>query len=142
METDFVLLKADDDKRLVFGFFNINKVDGELIEDRQGDLIETEEMEKSAYGFVLNARVAGEGHVRKGVGSLVESFMITKEKQEAIVKTLKDSGVKNPVMDLGVEGWWGGFYIEDDKVWKKIKKGEYPMFSIGGNGKRTPVEEK
>jgi len=140
METPFVLLKSDEEKRLVFGFFNINKVGEDLVEDHQGDLIETVELEKAAYSFVLNARIAGEGHIKKGVGDLVESFMVTKEKQDAIVKTLQESGVENASMDLGVEGWWGGFYITDDAVWEGIKKGDYPMFSIGGDGTRTTIE--
>lgn len=138
---DIKITKVDEDKRLVFGFFNINKIGKNLVEDRQGDLIDTEELEKSAYDFVLNARVAGEEHVRKGVGSLVESFMITKEKQEAIMKTLESQGVE-ALIDFGVEGWWGGFYIDDDDVWDKITKGDYTMFSIGGSGQRIPLEDK
>lgn len=130
---DLKVTKVDKENRMVFGFFNINKVGDDLVEDRQQDMIETEELEKGAYQFVLNARVAGEGHVRKGVGSLVESMMFTYEKQAAIVETLKSMGVEKAVFDLGIEGWWGGFKITDDDVLQKIDNGDYPMFSVGGS---------
>lgn len=140
--SDLKVTKVDKDNRMVFGFFSINKVGEDLLEDRQLDLIETEELEKAAYDFVLNARIAGEQHVKKGVGQLVESMMFTYEKQEALVKTLKDFGVENAVMDLGIEGWWGGFKITDESVLEKIDSGEYPMFSVGGRAtERVELEE-
>ena len=120
--------KIDEDERLVFGWFSVVEQGGELVKDTQGEYIEPRELEKAAYDYVLDARLAGEGHVRKGVGQLVESIVFTMEKQEAL-------GI-----DLGCIGWWGGFHIDDDSVWDKIKKGEYPMFSIGGTGTRVPKE--
>lgn len=133
--------KVDKENRMVFGFFSINKIGEELLEDSQKDLIDTEELEKAAYDFVLNARIAGEGHIRKGVGNLVESMMFTYEKQDAIKKTLQAIGIENPSFDLGMEGWWGGFQITDDEVLKKIDNGDYPMFSVGGKAERIVVEE-
>lgn len=134
--------KVDKENRMVFGFFSINKIGDDLLEDRQSDLIETHELEKAAYDFVLNARIAGEGHIRKGVGNLVESMMFTYEKQEAIKKTLTDLGIEGVQFDLGIEGWWGGFQITDEVVLDKIEKGEYPMFSVGGSAKqRVEVED-
>lgn len=139
---DLHVTKVDKEKRMVFGFFSINKVGEDLVEDRQQDLIETHELEKAAYDFVLNARIAGEGHFRKGVGSLVESMMFTYDKQEAILKTLTDMGIKDATFSLGIEGWWGGFQITDDEVLDKIEKGEYPMFSVGGKAKqRVEMED-
>jgi hypothetical protein len=134
------IAKADAKRKMVFGFFSVNKVGDELVEDLQGDLIETEELEKAAYDYVLNARVQGEGHVRKGVGRLVESAVLTYEKQRAIAKCLAEQGIDAKI-DLGCEGWFGGFKVDDDEVWKAIEGGEYPAFSIGGSGKRIPVEE-
>lgn len=134
------IAKADPKRKMVFGFFSVNKVGNELVEDLQGDLIETEELEKAAYDYVLNARVQGEGHTREGVGRLVESAVLTYEKQQAIQKCLADQGI-TATIDLGCEGWFGGFKVDDDSVWKAIEKGEYPAFSIGGSGKRIPVKE-
>ena len=38
------------------------------------------------------------------------------------------------------QGWWIGFYIDDDDAWEKIKSGDYRMFSIEGTGTRVSVE--
>jgi len=135
----FALAKVDEEQRLVFGFFSVNKVGEDLVEDLQGDLIETETLEKAAYNFVLDCRVAGEGHVRKGVGRLVESVVLTYEKQGAIRECLAKQGI-GASLDLGCEGWFGGFRIDDDDVWKAVREDGYPAFSIGGGGKRIPIE--
>ena len=50
------ITKVDKENRMVFGFFNVCKIGDELVEDLQKDTIETEELEKAAYDFVLNAR--------------------------------------------------------------------------------------
>lgn len=135
------ITKVDKENRMVFGFFNVCKVGDELVEDLQKDTIETEELEKAAYDFVLNARIAGEGHLRKGVGNLVESMMFTYEKQQAILKTLEQIGIEGAQFNLGIEGWWGGFQITDETVLEKIDKGEYPMFSVGGKAAERIEEE-
>lgn len=132
--------KVDSKKRMVFGFFNINRIGSDLVEDLQGDLIPTEELETAAYNFVLDARVQGEQHVRKGVGRLVESFMMTYEKLEAISKCLGAMGIEN-TLEAGCEGWFGGFKVDDDAVWEATEEGHYPEFSIGGSGKRIPMED-
>ena len=44
------------------------------------DFIDSEdELEKAAYQYVLNSRDGGEMHVRKGVSTMVESVVLTKE---------------------------------------------------------------
>jgi hypothetical protein len=140
-QNKFQITKVDTENRMVFGFFNVNKIGDELVEDLQQDTIETEELEKAAYDFVLNARIAGESHLRKGVGNLVESMMFTYEKEQAILKTLEQIGIKDAQFSLGIEGWWGGFQITDEEVLAKIDKGEYPMFSVGGKAEQRIEEE-
>jgi hypothetical protein len=135
------ITKVDKENLMVFGFFNVNKIGDELVEDREKDTIETDELEKAAYDFVLNARIAGDSHLRKGVGNLVESMMFTKEKEQAILKTLEQIGIKDAQFNLGIEGWWGGFQITDEEVMKKIDSGDYPMFSIGGKAAERIEEE-
>lgn len=117
--------KLDEAQRLVFGWFSVIEENGEVVKDLQGDMISEAELEKAAYDFVLNARVGGEMHVRKGVGRLVESIMFTKEKQKAL-------GI-----DLKKVGWWGGFKVDDEDVWEGVRSGKYVAFSIGGKGKRA-----
>lgn len=134
------IAKTDAKHQMVFGFFSVNKVGDELVEDLQGDLIETETLEKAAYNYVLDARIQGDSHVRKGVGRLVESVVLTYEKQTAIQKCLELQGIEAKI-DLGCEGWFGGFKVDDADVWAAIEKGEYPAFSIGGGGTRVPLED-
>ena len=135
------ITKVDKENRMVFGFFNVNKIADKVEYDLQDDRIETEEIENAAYDFVLNARVAGDSHVRKGVGLLVESMVFTAEKQTSILKTLEKAGIKDAQFNLGIEGWWGGFLVTDDEVLKKIIDGVYTMFSVGGRAEQRIEEE-
>lgn len=115
--------KMDEDQNLVFGWFSVIEKDGEPVVDSQGDVITENELEKAMYDFVLNARAAGEMHMRKDAGKLIECMVFTKQKQELM-------GI-----DLGFIGAWGGFKLDDD-TFAKVKSGEYEMFSIGGTGTR------
>lgn len=126
---NFDITKADDDKRLVFGWFSVTKIGENDVIDGENDTIDIADLEKAAYNFVMKSRIASESHQRLGVGVLVESMMFTKEKQAAL-------GI-----DLGKEGWFGGFYVPDDKVWKAVKDGQFKSFSIGGTAVRTEVND-
>jgi hypothetical protein len=123
--------KVDNEKRLVFGWLSVGKKpDGTVIVDKQGDVLDdNEEIEKSAYSFVMNSRDGGEMHVRKGVSTMVESLVSTPEKRKAM-------GIPEGVLP---DGWWGGFYVKDDEVWKGVKSGKYKMFSVHGKGVRKEL---
>lgn len=46
IKSRFRIMKSDDEKMLAFGWANVSmRVDGELIEDWQADIIEPEELE-------------------------------------------------------------------------------------------------
>jgi len=124
--------KVDEEKRLVFGWASIGyEADGTLVGDRQGDFLDdVEEIEKSAYAFVVESRDGGEMHVRKGVSTLVESFVSTPEKWEAM-------GIPEGVLPIG---WWVGFRVADDTVWKSVREGKYRMFSVHGRGTRKAMD--
>ena len=50
----FRITKSDDDRMLAFGWASVSmRVDGELIEDWQKDIVEPEELEHAAYEYVL-----------------------------------------------------------------------------------------
>lgn len=125
--------KMDDDQRLVFGWASIGiDKDGTIIEDRQGDILDdSDEIEKAAYDFVLNSRDGGEMHLRKGVSTLVESVVFTPEKCEAM-------GIPAGILPTG---WWVGFRVNDEEVWKAVKGGKYRMFSVHGRGMRKALED-
>lgn len=126
----FKIMKSDDEKMLAFGWANVSmRVDGELIEDWQGDIIEPEELENAAYEYVRLYGDGGEMHERGGVAVLIESVVFTEEKVQAM-------GI--PAGTLPV-GWWIGFKVTDEDVWQKVKDGTYPMFSIEGEAERVEV---
>lgn len=130
----FSIYKTDEDKRLVFGWASIAiTVDGEVLEDRQSDVIEPEDLEEAAYEYVLNFRDTGEEHIStmRKKGKLVESCVLTAEKQKAM-------GIPAGILPVG---WWIGFKIDDDDAWERVKNGTYRMFSIEGKANREPVEK-
>jgi len=119
------------DKRQVFGWASVaNDVNGFRVVDHGNDVIKIDELEKASYNFVKNSRKAGEMHERIGVGTLIESMVFTREKQDIL-------GISKGIMP---EGWWVGFEVEQ-AVFDKIKDGTYQAFSIGGVGKRTLIGE-
>jgi hypothetical protein len=120
--------KIDEDRRLVFGWANV-AVDksGDQVTDSHDDQIDVEDLEAAAYNFTLSSRELNADHEGPTRGMLVESMMFTKEKLEAL-------GLATDVLD---EGWWVGFYVEDDDAWDGVKKGKYSMFSIEGWASRV-----
>lgn len=133
-EHNYTILKTDNDKRLVFGWASIAiTVNGEQLEDRQKDMIDPEDLEESAYDYVLNFRDTGEEHIptMRKKGKLVESCVFTVEKQKAM-------GIPEGTLPVG---WWVGFKIEDDDAWERVKNGTYRMFSIEGKANREPIEK-
>lgn len=130
----FKMAKADSDKQHVFGWASITHRDGELVVDKQDDVITSEDLEAGAYDFVLFARAQGDMHVRKDVGQLIESTVFTAEKMEKCGLFAFDVTTGEQVY-----GWWCGFHTDCPEVWSGIKSGRLPEFSIGGSGKRVPI---
>lgn len=128
----FKIAKSDDEKMLAFGWASVSmRVDGEVIEDWQKDIVEPEELENAAYDFVLLYREGGEMHERGGAAVLIESVVFTEEKMKAM-------GIPEGTLPVG---WWIGFKVLDEDVWEKVKDGTYPMFSIEGEAERVEVDE-
>ena len=127
----FKIMKSDDEKMLAFGWASVSmRINGEVIEDWQKDIVEPEELERAAYEFVLLYREGGEMHEKSGAAVLIESVVFTEEKMRAM-------GI--PVGTLPI-GWWIGFKVLDKDVWEKVKDGTYPMFSIEGEAERAEAE--
>lgn len=119
------IAKVNEEKRLVSGWASVIEEDGEPVEDRQGDVISEEELEKAAHKFVADYRASKAMHKGDQIGTVVDSMVFTKEQQEAL-------GI-----DLGKTGWYITMKIDDDEAWEKVKKGEFQGFSIGGKAKRN-----
>ena len=114
--------KVDVDEQLVFGWAWVSpNKDGTLVIDSQGESIETAELEKAAYDFMLNARTANAEHTATDIGEMVESLVITPEKAKAM-----------GLPDTQQTGWWIGVHITDAEQFARVKAGEFRMFSIEG----------
>ncbi len=113
------IFKVDVDKRLVTGWFSVIKEDGEVVKDKQDDVILEDTLEKAAHQFMQESRMGGHMHETEA-GGIVESIVFTEEKQKLL-------GI-----DLGKVGWFGTYKVFDDEVWEKVKSGDLPSFSIAG----------
>ena len=120
LKTEFT--KVDPVKKVCYGWAYVSKSDDAVVVDHSGQTWGIDEVLKTAHQFITDCRVGGESHVYKGGATLVESLVLSKSVQEAL-------GI-----DLGKEGWFVGFRIDDDALLDKIVKGELKMFSIGGIG--------
>jgi hypothetical protein len=128
---DHKIVKIDDDQHLVFGWANVSiKKDGTQVEDHHSDVIDIEDLENAAYLFNLNFRGTGEMHKGESVGTMIESFLVTKAK-------LLSMGLAEDALP---QGWWVGFYVPSDETFAKVKDGTYKMFSIQGIAIREEVE--
>ena len=126
--------KIDDERRLVFGWASIvdpqNEISKKLMVDLQGDAIALDELETSVYAYMKDSRAADEMHERDdNIGKCIESIVFTPEKIEKL-------GLAPDAIAIG---WWVGFHVDSDDVWKHVKSGHYDMFSIRGTGTREPL---
>jgi hypothetical protein len=121
------ITKVDEAQRLALGFASSATLNHQPIVDHHQDVIGVAELEKAGYHYVENSRVAGEMHEKLGVGTLVESVVLTSEKRRAM-----------GLPDDGHSAWWIGFRVTDDETWAKVAKGELKEFSIGGEAYRDP----
>lgn len=122
------VLKADEEQQIVYGFASVVEVDGEPLVDLHGDIIEEADLIKAAHRFMSQYRHGHVQHSGEEVGEVVESLVFTKDLQQAL-------GI-----DLGMVGWFCGYKVKDPEVWKMVKQGNLPMFSIGGSAVRESID--
>lgn len=130
LSVGFDVYKARDEEQLVSGWANVAlDKNGEAPLDWQDDVIAPETLEKAAINFMLDYRDSGEMHKGKSKGTVVESIVFTKEKQQAI-------GIPEGTVP---EGWFITVKVHDPEVFAKVKDGTYRMFSIQGTAKRVKL---
>lgn len=130
LSVGFDVYKAREDQQLVSGWANVAlDKGGEAPLDWQDDVIAPETLEKAAINFMLDYRDSGEMHKGKSKGTVVESIVLTKEKQAAI-------GIPEGTVP---EGWFITVKVHDPEVFAKVKDGTYRMFSIQGTAKRVKL---
>jgi hypothetical protein len=126
---DFGKLAKNEEKRQVFGFAYLCKdAAGKQVVDHSGDVVDPVSLQKAAYaGF--SKLFAGMMHKGRASASLITLAWSDPEVRKAQGST--DPGLQ--------EGLWIGIQVESDELWKDIKGGKFPAFSIGGKGVRTPL---
>lgn len=126
----FDVTKAKEDRGLVSGWANVSaNADGSIPLDWQDDVIPPEVLEKAAINFMLDYRESGEMHRGDTKGVVVESIVLTKEKQECM-------GIPEGTVP---QGWFITVKVLDPEVFAKVKDGTYKMFSIQGKLKRVKL---
>ena len=115
-----VVLKTDEEQRMVYGWASVVTEKGEPIIDRQGDVVEPNTLVKAVNKFMEHVRIGKQMHKGDQIGTVVHSMPITDEIGKAL-------GIQSDR-----EGWVVAFKVYDDEVWKKVKSGELAAFSIGG----------
>jgi hypothetical protein len=127
----FEVRKFDDAQNLVYGFASIIEEDGRPLTDRQGDQIDLPDLEEATVDFMLNHRATGVMHQGDEVGAVVESFVSSPAKGEAM-------GLAPDIAKNLPTGYWIGVKVTP-QVFAKVKSGELSMFSIEGEALREEV---
>jgi hypothetical protein len=97
--------KLDTTKHLVFGWAYVSKTrDGEQVIDHSGEFMDPEVLEDAVYKYVLESRDANDMHDGPVTGKLIESFVVTPDKLEAM-------GLEKNALPLGA---WVGFKLEPE----------------------------
>jgi len=113
------ILKADEEKRLVFGV--ISEPD---TVDLQGDALSREEIARMARNFEQYVREFRDRHTRRKV------------RTEIIRSWVNDHDFTYAGQLIKAGSWLMCVRVLDDEIWGKIKSGIYRAFSIGGRGVR------
>lgn len=133
IEAHGTISKLDEDKRLAFGWAYVtHDKDGQVAVDKSGEFVDDyEEIEKAAYNFVIKSRAGDADHSNVQVSDMVESMVFTPDK-------IKKMGLPEGVLPTG---WWVGFRINDDELWKSVKDGKRLAFSVHGKGTKKQVDD-
>ena len=128
--------KQEPDQRRWWGKAYVYETEGEPSADHSGDIIDTPEaqaeLEHAFYEYVKSSRQGDREHVDFGAASMIEGFIVTKEKIAA--------GLFPDGMDLGI---YLGFEADSteagDLLWDGVKSGRLSSMSIVGEGVREPI---
>lgn len=125
----FRIEKATATGRYVSGWLSVVQKDGKRVEDTQGDLISMVELQKGVHKYMRGSRVIKKQHSGDQIGEMVEIVMIDDDfaKAHGITHTKR--------------GAWGTAEITDEATRESVRKGEVQGWSMGGKGKRTPIEK-
>ena len=121
---DVPILKVDKEKRIVTGV-----VYEPNVPDSQGDFMEADTIEKTAYAFMENHQNIDIKHDFKTNDQLkvIESYIAKSE------ETIGNKKVQPGTWIMSVK-------VNDDTIWEGVKKGDFNGFSMGGTGVKEEVQ--
>ena len=115
------ILKADDQKRIIYGI--VLKPD---VPDSQDDIMTEDEITKSAHNYLMFYRNTGVQHEDYADAQIVESYV-----------TPDDMIVNERYVAKGT--WIVAMKIFSDILWTKVKQGDYNAFSAGGYARKEAM---
>lgn len=123
---DIPILKVDEEQRVVTGV-----VYEPNVPDSQGDFMEADVIEKTAYAFMENHQNIDIKHNFKTNNQIkvIESYIAKNE------ETIGNKKVQPGTWVMSVK-------VNDDTVWEGVKKGDFNGFSMGGTGVKEEVQIK
>lgn len=121
--------KVKDDEQFFLGWASVTSVDGEIVMDKQGDVIDIDELEATAAAFMRDHAAGLVMHAGTPSIRYTTSIVITAAVKRALGMTLTPDR----------EGWLVGGYVTDPVIWARIRSGELTALSIGGTGVRDPL---
>lgn len=120
--------KTVDEKRRAYGWLSVSlDANGDLVEDCHKSVIFPEDLEEAMVGFMLEHRRGDDMHSVEGVAKVFEAMTFTAEKWAALGGRPEGAPVCGTW--IGVEFEHGA---EGDTAWAAVKRGDRPMFSLGG----------
>ena len=127
----FDIAKIDKAKKIVYGKALVpDKLDS------QKDIVSKEDVENVAHNFLIN--------LQKAYVELLSGSQTTKASQIGFMhKVFKGVGGFGYIVEsyIDPEGSWVlATKITDDKIWDMVLKGDITGYSIGGKGRRIPIE--
>lgn len=111
--------KANEEEKLAYGWASVSTINGEFVEDLQGDTITTKAQREWLHSLIKGQRAGKMEHEGEPVGEIVEGIVLDKAMQDAL-------GI-----DLGMEGCLVGTHYTCEKTWDMVKTGNW-MYSIAG----------
>ena len=137
------ILKADPEKRIVYGAVLDPYGDNGPEEDAHADWMPPGEVEKTAHAFMQGPRTVGLQHEKTADAKVVESWVEqypTREDYLAAMKLQPHKVWERPFgSDKVHSGSWCMGVELGPKEWELFKAGELNAFSPGGVGMRTPM---
>lgn len=89
------------------------------VKDAHGDFQTAKEIKKASHSFIAKSRVIGLQHKKKGPVEIVESF-------------ISHENTKIGGQNVAKGSWVMTVKVNDKKIWKMVKAGDFTGFSIGG----------